>query len=198
MASNVAEIRRARVERLLAIYHSATEDQKHAGRNWYSDAREVVRGLAQQHGIYMSTVAAVFSALSPQTRWHTNVAGAVRILNAFRNGEYEAPSNVTLYYRNAQKAWRILDGSLRAFDAFAPHSKTEAFWHNLIGNENVVTIDTWMVRGMEGKAFNRKRTIHPNMYRDYSEVVVAASHAVGETPAQFQAIVWIALRGSGE
>lgn len=186
------------IARLLAMYNRATEAEKDAGRNWYSDAREVVRELSRSNSVPFGTVAGVISALSPQTRWSANVAGAIRVLNAFRNGEYEAPRNATLYYRNAAKAWSLLDGSLRVDQAFAPHSKTEAFWHNLLGGESWVTIDVWMARVMEGKAFNRKRTIHPNMYVKYALAVQTAAAMVGETPAQFQAIVWITARGSGE
>lgn len=185
------------VQNLLAAYHRATVEQKIAGRSWYADQREVVRMLAERHALDVSVVAAVVSALSPQTNWAQNIAGAARLIQAWADGASEPPRNSTLYYKNALKAWAILTGDVRPDAAFAKAPKTRAFWRNLSGDETAATVDTWMLRAA-GVRDQYKNGLTPAAYRPLADAIETAAAIVGEPTAQFQAIVWVVVRGSAE
>jgi hypothetical protein len=183
------------VSSLLAYYHAASETTKSEGRSWYADQREIVRELAQSYSLSLSVVAAVVSALSPMTKWEQNIAGAVRLIHAWRNDE-QIPDNATLFRSNATKAWAILSGDITPADAFKGGPKTRAFWRNLSGDESHATVDTWMIRaaGVHTEWTSTDGKVTQKEYRAIAHAIIAAASAVGETVAQFQAIVWLQIR----
>lgn len=180
------------VEALMTWYNRAPEDVKDEGRSWYTNQREVCRELADKYDLPLDKVAAVMAALSPMTRWTENVAGTIRMLRAFRNGEEVAPRNCTLFYKNAVKAWAILHGG-NLFELLEKSPKVFAFWRNLCGDEQCVTIDTWMARAV-GEDKRATNGIKSALYNRIAEAVKDAAWSTGETPAQFQATVWVAIR----
>lgn len=184
------------IAQLLEHYYASSETVKTEGRAWYVDQRESVRLIAQRFAIPVSTVAAVVSALSPQTRWSQNIAGAIRTIRAYVSGDV-LPSGVTLYTRNAHKAWSILSEEVLPENAFDGAPKTRNFWRNLSGDENAITVDTWMLKAM-GCGDCHQNGLKPRYYGKYADLIRRAAALVGETPASFQAIVWIQCRGSGE
>lgn len=185
----------AAVESLLSWYQGATIEQQHSGRTWYDDQRTIVREIALAEGVSPVTVAAVVAALSPQCPWQRNIAGAIRLIRAFRNGEDAAPRDCTIYYRNAVKAWRILQGA-DAAEVFVTSPKVLPFWRNLCGDENAVTIDTWMLRACG--VVEWRKGARPALVNALTEAVEEAALKCAETPADFQAIVWVTIRGSAE
>jgi hypothetical protein len=181
-----------RIASLLDWYHRASADIHDEGLHWYDNQRELIRELARAHNLGVACVAAVVAALSPMTRWTENVAGAVRLLRAWENGEPSPPRNATLFYKNAVKAWAILNGDDPA-RLFATSPKVYAFWCNLIGDETQVTIDRWMLRAM-CEHRDAQNGLKPARYHIFADDVREAAASVGETPAEFQAIVWVQIR----
>jgi hypothetical protein len=180
------------VSRLLEWYGRAGEDVKAEGRGWYDASREIVRELAARYGLEAETVAAAMAALSPMTRWPENVAGTIRLLRAWDAGDESPPRNCTLFYKNAMKAWWILADTSPAL-VFKNSPKVFAFWRNLCGDEQAVTVDTWMLRAVGEDAAARSGA-KPATVRRVSDAVREAALRVAETPAQFQAIVWVGIR----
>jgi hypothetical protein len=182
------------VDSLLFWYGRASEDVKHEGRSWYDAQREMIRELSRAHAIDACTVAAVVAALSPMTRWKENVAGAIRLIRAFEQDRdaAEPPRNCTLFVKNATKAWAIMGGA-DAADLFATSPKVMAFWRNLCGDEDAVTIDTWMLRSVGEDTAARSGAKAP-LVRKVAAAVREAALMVAETPADFQAIVWVQIR----
>ena len=80
-------------------------------------------------------------------------------------------------------------------NAFSPKTapKTRAFALNLMGNENAVTIDVWMMRAA-GIPDNVKLA-SANRYSILSDIITRLAHRNNLTPAQTQAIIWCAVRG---
>lgn len=183
--------RDAAMSSLLGFYYAASENDRTEGRRWYSDQREMVRTLADANGLDVNVIAAMVSALSPQTRWAANVAGASTMVRAHMRNQ-DMPTNATLYHSNGRKGWGLIRGELIADAAFKMGSKTRSFWQNLVGNENAVTIDTWMLRAMG----DTRKSLTPVQYVISERIIQDAAREVGETPASFQAIVWVAIRGS--
>jgi hypothetical protein len=183
------------VANLLGKYAQASEQAKVEGRTWYDEQREFVRQTACDHGFSANTVAAIVATLSPQTRWAQNVAGTIRIINAFVNGDEVPPRNTTLFYRQALKAWKILQGE-NPSDLLTSR-KIGNFWQNLAGNEQAITVDIWMLRaaGISPKVANAG--VKDWIYDAVSDAIREAASVVAEVPSQFQAIIWIVERGKG-
>ena len=175
------------------LYREANVETRAAGRNWYREAsRECIR-MADDFAVPVTTVCGVVSALSPQTRWWVNLRGAERLLEAYAAGLDGPPAGVTLYNSNAEKAWKIATGQLPLVDAFKPNTKTWAFYHNLRGDLDYITIDTWMLRAL-GDA---RKALHPSQYRKAASLIRQEALEFGELPAQFQAIVWLQVQSKG-
>ena len=173
-------------------YGRADENVKAEGRAWYDASREIVRELAAPHHLPHDMVAASLAALSPMTRWTANVAGTIRLLHAYEHHLSRAPRNCTLFYKNAAKAWAILHGG-NPWDLFDRSPKVFAFWRNLCGDEQAVTVDTWMLRAV-GEDVAASGGAKPAMVNRVSAAVRECAWKYGETPASFQAIVWVQIR----
>lgn len=173
-------------DRLLALYETADSAVIEAGRIWYPDAEKVIASLSREHQIGRPRIAAVVAVLSPQQRWRKNVEAA-RVILA---GE---PERAACYPVNVSKALDIIGGA--ALEAVIGGDKVTNFWANLIGSRTAVTVDVWAQRAALGRDMD-----HPKNSR-YQRLVKAyrtAAHRCGETPREFQAIIWNAVRPAAE
>lgn len=165
----------------------ATFEQKLAGEYWYADARKYVTDLAQIGGLTTRQVAGIVAALSPQTTWERNLAGAVAVVAAKR-GKRGMP-RASLYDSNSRKAWKIASGRVQPEDVLGG-PKVIPFYKNLTGDESEVTVDTWIWKGAGmGKTLTAAR--HRAIVRAYRVV----ARRMRLTPAQVQAIDWVVVRG---
>jgi hypothetical protein len=194
----------AAVRRLRAAYAGADPATIAAGRAWYAVAEREARALARSAppGVGRSGAAAVLAALSPRLRWAFNVADArAAVAAASRmaddplfgdaDGIGAAVAAACRYAlgRNIDNAGRILAGEDPRGIVRGP--KTRAFWRAICGDESAVTVDVWaaLAAGYDPDRLTPKR--HAIIDRAYR---LAADWA-GETPRDFQAIVWLAVRG---
>lgn len=187
MRSNLATSAHV-ARRILARLDTATGEQEIAGRYWYADARQTVESLATLGGLTNTQVAGIIAALSPQTRWEKNIAGALRLVAA-RRARKRLPRGVTLYPTNARKAWKIATGSSSPENILSG-KKVVPFYRNLCGDESVVTVDTWIWKnsGVPGTLTEAKNRAIVRAYQ-------VAAKRKGLTPAQAQAIDWVVVRG---
>lgn len=74
--------------------------------------------------------------------------------------------------------------------------KIFAFAQNLMGDMQPVTIDAWMLRaaGLPGDLKLKDK----GRYATISAIVSRLAHRNDLTPAQCQAIIWVAVRGRAE
>jgi hypothetical protein len=172
-------------DRLLAVHSASSPDVLEAGRLWYPDAEAIIAALAERYAQPRPQVAGIVAALSPQQRWRKNVESAISIL--------EGRGSVAGYAANREKARRIVEGE------YAWHvlggDKVCAFWANLIGSRYAVTIDTWAQRGAIGRMTEQPKNAR---YERIARAYRAAAYIVGETPREFQAQVWLAVRPQSE
>lgn len=164
-------------EWLVSLYYEG----EHA-RDWYDQAQLTCSGMAESFGLSLEQVAGIVSALSPRVRWHKNVEYARRFIRGER---------VPVFSTSRRNAQRILDGEHPLDVMRGP--KTRAFYSNLIGDLRHVTCDVWACR-----AVGEERKPAGRVYEEVSELYILASEMVGCAPAQMQAAVWAAVRGSGE
>jgi hypothetical protein len=171
---------------LLAVYASADPATLEAGRLWYPEAEGIVAELAERYDQPRPQVAGILAALSPQQRWRRNVLSAVAVLE----GE---GSRAAGYAENRAKAHRIAEGEA-ATDVLGG-AKVRAFWANLIGSRYAVTVDTWAQRAAIGRMAEQPKA---RRYARIARAYAAAAEICGETPREFQAAVWLAVRPSTE
>lgn len=179
--------RKTLAARLVRHYHNATEDTVVLGRNWYSKAYTVACELAEEFDITVTQAAYVIAALSPNVAWPHNVASARGACEGHKAGDTPADYRGAGYGVNKVKAERILNGDLSALNG----PKVTQFAEGILGNPQACTVDVWMQRavGLDDTVPDRVN----NMIR---KAIYSAAKAVGETPKDFQAIVWTQVRNA--
>jgi hypothetical protein len=175
----------ARVDGWLTV---ATAQDLADGLAWYDRARGHAETMAAESGLSVRQCAGVIAALSPRCQWATNVAGARRMLLAAAAGEGEPV--VGGVRSNRAKAWAIAQGADPGDVLSGP--KVCAFFANIMGDVESVTIDVWAARAAEGRenphAPKRRR------YRLCEETYRRAARRHGITPRDAQAAVWTVYR----
>jgi hypothetical protein len=177
--------------RCRAIFDCASADDVRRGRKWYRSVRQICRGLAVEYGRPFKVVAAVVAVLSPRLRWSKNLPAAIAIL-AGEDTFDPLPDNVDKAYRilDGEDVWSVLGGN-----------KVSRFYLNIIGHEEVATLDIWMLRGMLGDdslGDDDYKAITDKVYRTLEQVLVAEAARTGLTVAEYQAVLWVVVRGDWE
>lgn len=174
-------------KRIVDVYRSADPETLAAGRAWYPQARRYARELAATYGTTEHRAAGVLAALSPRCVWAHNRTQAAAVLERWSTGA-ETPPAVGLGLGRA-RAWSIAHGS-RPLDVLGG-PKVRAFYRNLTGDLNAVTVDVWAMRVL-GIGHNPT----PREYPAAVDAYRAAARIIGEEPATVQAVAWCVVRGA--
>lgn len=173
----------AEVGRLLDLYDNATDQQYEEGRGWYRARQREIRRLSEESGLSRSVVAGVIAALSPRMRWKENVKCARELLLHGRVPRCMEGSK--------SKAMRIYTGARPLQVLGGP--KTLAFYRALMGDTNAAVIDVWMFRAMGMEPTSNRFQV------DYATDCLREAASIAGIPcAEFQAVVWCAIRGGGD
>ena len=194
LSRNGSSVRRVRAN-LRNTFQAATDQDILGGLVWYADAHAFAFDLARATDTDLVTVAAVIAALSPQTRWEANKVAATELL---KNGTRAAGMLVS----NHERALRVLragqHNALSALqikgDESAP--KIAAFARNILGDTTRVTIDVWATRAALGAWDSVPLLSRVGMYDAIADQYRFVAAEYGMSAPDFQAIVWIAARGS--
>lgn len=184
---------RANLRRAMA---SATDQDILDGLTWYAEAHAFAQDLARATDTDLVSVAAVIAALSPQTRWDANKVAAIELLK----NDTRAPG---MLVSNYQRALRVLNagqhGALSALQANGTESapKISAFARNILGDTDRVTIDAWATRAALGTGHDDLLS-RVGMYDAIAEQYRFVAKELGIDAPDFQAIVWIAVRGRAD
>lgn len=167
---------------------AATAQDLADGLAWYDRARGEAERMSDTYGLPMRHCAGVIAALSPRCQWAANVRSAELMISASCAGDLEPVANGTL--DNRAKAWKIANGADP--DAILSGPKVRAFYANITGDTEAVTIDVWCARAAEGR-----ENPHAPKKRRY-DVLAESFRRVGRTrgmhPRDVQAAVWVAYR----
>lgn len=181
----------AAVDRILALYVRASRDALKAGSpamrgvNWYVVEGDAMRALARRLGLPSPTVAAVASALSPQVRWETVTDRLPDVLECLQAEIPELPGPWMSQVRaKARRAYH--EGPAVFHPRKAP--KTCRFTLNLLGHDDVVTVDRWAFRiaGLPMGGWRRYATAEASY--------IEAARVLGLAPSILQARTWTAAR----
>lgn len=185
-AKHAAEHRHMR-DRLLAIHETAAPAVIEAGRLWYPGAENVIADLSREYQLGRPRVAAIVAVLSPRQRWRKNIEGARAVLE----GE---PQRAPGFDGNRAKASALLAGE--PLELIIGGDKVTSFWANLIGSHTAVTVDIWAQRAALG--YDHPHQPKNDRYRRLVAIYRAAAECVGETPREFQSVIWQAIRPAVE
>lgn len=198
--TNTRENARRRYARALsAAYAAADDDARAYGAGWYAAARAVAREIADECPCSLEQAAGAIAALSPRVSWADNQADARRLADWYFTpngcGDWVPLWGLRLHAFSAQqhKAVDCLTDGMGPLDILRG-PKERAFYRNIIGDTDAVTVDVWVAR-----AATRGTRDKPASHRDYADMAAGlrrAARAAGVTPRDFQAAVWVAIRQS--
>lgn len=185
---------------ILAVFFSASEAEIAEGRDWYAQANLVARTLSNRYDLAGPHVAAgIIAALSPNNRWHRNVADAEALIRTYCAGDECDAIKVSTYSKNKEKAIRILDGE--SPENVLGGLKVRAFYNCIIGGDDVC-VDGHAFSIWSGQRVSTTKTpkISPRLYNaiseDYRRAAAVIDQVAGScyTAAQIQAITWVVWR----
>lgn len=172
--------------RITEAYRLADTETVSAGSSWYREAQELAIELANESGHTVEQCAAVISHLSPRVKWDLNVTAARElVLNGTR-----AKGIMTAPFERAMKGF-VSANPVETFGG----PKTLRFFKNIVGDESVVTVDTWILKvvGMTDKELGRK-----GIYEAIESAYQGIAIELGITASALQAITWCVIRGSAK
>lgn len=163
-----------------------------AGKKWYPMMTARLQRLAAHHGVPLEVAAAMMAATSPGMKPQPNFAWVDYLLTTDRDGDEAIdtrPDGLPVPYskEHIRKAMAIRDtGNTDLLSG----PKVTAFFANLMGHLDVVTLDTWAVRpwGIDQAPKGRRREAIVAAYEELADYL-------GMEPAEAQATVWVHLRG---
>lgn len=181
----------AMTRRLLECWGEASADDLASGIAWYSRAETAAAAMASGP-ITARDAAGIVASLSPRNRWNVNLAQAAKVITHALSGTLDVPAVSTL--SNRGKAWRIATGE--SPDVALSGPKVRAFFANITGDHDAVTVDVWAARAAEGCSIKAAPT--GGRYNAIADAYRAAADAAGVTPREMQAAVWVHVRGSAD
>lgn len=171
------------IDRLLDLTKSADEETVIHAIEWYDNARDLANRMADQGYLTFEQSCVTIAAYSIRQQWSTNVRNAWE----FANGNTPRALGVCN---------RIAENALRYDDPFTALNgeKTHSFARNIAGDKDAVTLDVWMLRAL---GVDYKKTPTPKVYRELAQVVRDAADQDHNLlfPSEYQALVWIQIRG---
>lgn len=173
--------------RVSVALDGADADALRDGAQWYADAQSYARQLSRESGLTVRTCAGIIAALSPRARWATNKAWARDVALAAASGS-DCPTVSTRAFR--AHAWRIAHGARPLRTLRGP--KVRAFYRNICGDPNAVTVDVWAARAAGISALELARV---GGYDAAANAYRAVARVRGLAASTVQAAVWIAVRG---
>ena len=170
------------------------------GAGFYPAALDICEKMADETGTPVHIVAGIVAALSPQTAWDENIISARELLSGKRP-KMQTGARIA-------KAEAIWDGvSLSAQDVarILNGPKITAFYWNILGDEDAVTVDSHAVTVALCRPHELKRdsgNFWPSLgappvaaqYRFLAGCYATAAKKIGCTPSELQARTWATIR----
>ena len=177
--------------RLLNIYHNANPASVAEGLAWYESAHAIAACWADGTPYTVRQVIGVIAALSPRLHWARNLKVAAIVLKAHAQGRSVAEARVATgcFLQRIVAAYRILDG----IDEYPAGIKVQTFARAIEGDETNVVLDVWAFRAAISTKHDGAYTA--DEWRVTRDAFLKAAELAHVTPRQFQAVVWVAVRG---
>jgi hypothetical protein len=158
------------------MYKQAIEkfgDQK----NWYRDIHDYIFSTYENPYLFAGLLASTSPRLSIKRNWDVTVSIYNRVIEGDRSIDYR--NEYGLMPSHILNIFRTLDGEKIHGD------KVWAFYCNLCGCYDHVTIDGWML-----KFFGFEGWITPRRYEKMADRIRSYAKKVDMEPAELQAVCW--------
>lgn len=185
------------VQRLLHYYSLATAEEINKGLNWYNEANQYAKQMAEENNLPLFVVCGIISALSPQKNWQENKKLAWEFIYKGKRGGH------TSAQIDKAEACLLADNANDIFNLLTKEGKkTSWFFYNILHPtiETGTTIDRHAI-GTCVYNHNKIKTIPDawatmtiHQYNFFQEVYASAAQHRGILPHQMQAIVWTVFR----
>lgn len=158
------------------------------GVSWYTNVYRNIRMYSDRTGYSPVAIAGVIAVTSPRVKWTKQMETLPEILELHSCKKFSHILQFGLN-KNFQKAIHILDGQLPS--EVIKGRKVMAFYHNLIGDLDSITLDVWMWRivGLKVPPYPKHK-----LWDEYESIIRSIAKTEGLKPAQVQAILWIAAK----
>lgn len=178
------------LDHILRLYDQSTVQERKDGGAWYPSAHQWCKSTGRGYGLGFKVVAAVVATLSPKISWTFAVRDTLTLLDVWVDGQDFRSAVVSAVGANKRKAIRILlDGRPQVSGP-----KVSAFYANLSGDYNRVTIDVWMYRAAVNSLDERATWLTPRQYERFEELYIQAGEVLGWVPAHLQATLWLTVQ----
>jgi len=162
-------------------------------KNWYRRTRSsLIKNFSSDYKL----VAGLISSTSPRRDVSRNVRTALVIYKAFRQNS----NIVKLSKKDFCKKFELMNAHYNNVMRTLTHNynkplelsgnKVNAFYNNMIGNYDFVTIDVWMLRIMGVETYNG-HYLSTKQYNQLSNIISEIATEQNLLPAELQAILWI-------
>ncbi len=142
--------------------------------NWYAKTAKWINNNFDDPALF----AALLAATSPRKQVRANLRLAARLYRQFRSGqELDLTGLMPCHKGN-------IDRAIAGEPLSGP--KVRAFYFNLIGDYDHVTIDIWVLRSV-----GEKRTrLSPKQYKRLEKKIKRRARYHKMSPAEYQALLW--------
>lgn len=178
-------------ENLLKDYNLATEDQLTRGLNWFEDQRHLIKDYSEGYNLPEIQVAGALAALSPMMPWHFVLYGLEKLLEDFSTGSIKGSYHV--YGNHSDKAKQMITNPMCAYKWLRDGkvNKTWCFFNNLLGIDDVVTVDRHIVASWNGLDNSTSITLNTKEYQTIAQDVIGLAQEKDLLGYQIQAIIWL-------
>ena len=176
-------------------FDSATGDDMKHGLNWYNEAHEICKDIAQKYNSNTLTVAQVMSALSPRNKWEQNIKDTKKVFQAIKEGLGPESIRVCTFHSNKFKAYNIINSNTVITDKSL---KTYNFVYNMgVLSPEHLTVDIWHLRACFRKSIKiDSANIGRLAYEQIKSLTIKKANKIGLTGYQYQAVIWSAIRNN--
>ena len=175
------------INNILRIYDISTEEDRH---DWYLEANRFCYNLGIIYDLHPNTVAGITAAMSPMVTWEQNKNMVTDLITTgdakgLSLGVNKAKTILENRIASPEKILEVLNGQ-----------KISAFFMNISGDENFITIDRHMLSICVGRWVTQDsfRTITPKQYDFLAQCVVLAGDKRSVSPILMQSATWVVWR----
>ena len=176
-------------------FNLANESEIKSGLNWYKEANDICKDIAQKYNTNTFIAASVISALSPRNKWSQNILDAYKVFEAIENNITPEQIKVCTFHTNKFKAFNIVNNNIQITNKSL---KTYNFVNNIaLLSESHLTIDIWHLRACMHKSIKiSSASIGRLAYSQIKELTINKANKLGLSGYQYQAIIWGAIRNN--
>ncbi len=147
---------------------------------WYNDIHDYIFATYDNPYLFCGLLAASSPRMSVKKSWNISVELYNRIMAGQKDYDWGYFGLMASQHMNIQ---RVIDGEKLS------GPKVNAFYANLIGDYNAVTIDSWIL-----VFFNCEKRAVGKRYEKFADRIRNYAKKVNMTPAGLQAVLWSYIR----